>query len=838
MYKISLFNGAEKVILHHYSESEGAPKVINAKGKFGLNSVPSITIDVPAVHRAFNEFQEFKSHILVEDDKGNEVFYGRMINPSDSFNTGLSKLLIFEGELAYLNDSTIRPREWHNYSVKNFLREVLEEHNSQVEDYKKIYVGNVTVTSNLYRMSNYDKTLPFLLDRLPKRLGGFFVLRKVNGIKYLDYLLDTGSISKQAIIFGENMLDFQIDYDTTGIYTKLIPLGADMNDGTQDSKVGNRLNIKDINSGKDYIINNEAVSAYGLIETSNNWDDVTNAENLKRKGEAYLKEISKAKRSLKMKVADMYEINNTYEKYNLGDEIPVECKVFGVNEGFRIIEISLDLLNPMNNTYLFGNKIGTLTDKQIIMQNSQAKIESFFNENGLKSQYLEGTINLLSNNMRAMVDNADKHDGVAILFECLIPGDLYGATAIGTKGFMIAEELKADGTWNWRTFGTAKGFVADLIIAGTMLADRIRGGILESMDGSLRLDLTDTKNGIQFMKNGLRAININGNQLDFFDWDGLGEAIAKIYSTRFSSDEFKTGLAIANRKGSALSLAYEIEDGKYKSYITFDKDDILHEEAIQVNESVSFKNNTKFKEIEVLNFIKTLGLQSEDDIDNKLFRAVNAWVANKDLKSNRSISAVKDVIAGGKFKGELETNGYVKCYGLQGTDGDDNKLFGQNNSWIANKSFKVNENFAVVGTKNCIQETEHYGERLFYATEDCEPLFTDTGVSYTKSVENRYESIILLDNIYKESVDLTDYYVFLTKYGRGDIWVSEKTQDYFIIASEFPIKFNWKIEAKRKGYENDRLEEYINVLPNEEIINNEKDLVETPLDKLGGLMHE
>ena len=567
MYKITLVNGREKVLLHHYSNDPDSPKVLTAKGKFGLNSVPSLTLDIPAIHNAFNLFQEYKSHILVEDEENNEVFYGRMINPTDSFNNGISRLLIFEGELAYLNDSTIRPREWHDYSVKDFLREILEEHNSQVEEYKKIYLGNVTVSANLYRMANYDKTLPFLLDRLPKRLGGFFVLRKVNGIKYLDYLLDVGQTSNQAIVFGENMLDYQVECDTTSIYTKLVPLGADKSNGTQESKVGNRLTITEVNGGKDYLINEKAAAVYGLIETTNAWDDVTVASNLKRKGEEYLEEISKPKRSLKMKIADLHEINNNYDKYHIGDDVPVKCKVFGVDESFRIIEMAIDFLNPLNTTYTFGNKIGTLTDKQIIMQNSQAKIESFFNENGLLSNFLDGTINLLSNNMRAMVETADKHNGTAILFECKVPGDLYGAMAVGTKGFMIADELKADGSWNWKTFGTAKGFFADLIVAGTMLADRIRGGVLESIDGSIQLDLSDTSTGIQFKRNGKKAIDILGSIMKFYDWDGEGNSIGQIYSSRLNSDENVPGIVLANMNNSYISLAYEV-DGQVLSVYT------------------------------------------------------------------------------------------------------------------------------------------------------------------------------------------------------------------------------------------------------------------------------
>ena len=584
MYKITLVNGQKEILLHHYSNDPYAPKILNAKGKFGFNGVPSVTIEVPATHNAFNEFYELLSHIKIEDHNGVEIFYGRMINPSDSFNNGLSKILIFEGELAYLNDTTIRPREWHDYSVKDFLREVLEEHNSQVEDYKKIYLGNVTVTANLYRVADYENTLTFLLDRLPKRLGGFFVLRKVNGKNYLDYLLNVGKVSNQEIVFGENMLDYQTECDTTGIYTKVIPLGASKTDGTEENKVGNKLTINEVNNDKDYLINEKAAEIYGLIETTETWDDVTIASNLKQKGEEYLEEVSKPKRSLKMKVADMHEINIRYDKYNLGDEVPIKCNVFNVDERFRIIEMSIDFLNQLNTTYTFGNKFGTLTDNQLMMKNTQNKINSFFNENGLLSSYLEGTINLLSNNMRAMVNSADKHNGTAILFECKVPGDLYGAMAIGTKGFMIADELNADGTWNWRTFGTAQGFVADMIIAGSMIADRIKSGILMSMnektwinmddgtfnfadvlkliDGKLVLSHTNGEAGITLDKGGIKVTTYSAS-------NGM-EEVAKLIATSFAKDRNQNGLSICTTGyGDYIQIGYHQEDGTIKAAAYF-----------------------------------------------------------------------------------------------------------------------------------------------------------------------------------------------------------------------------------------------------------------------------
>ena len=114
-------------------------------------------------------------------------------------------------------------------------------------------------------------------------------------------------------------------------------------------------------------------------------------------------------------------------------------------------------------------------------------------------------------------------------------------------------------------------------------------------------------------------------------------------------------------------------------------------------------------------------------------------------------------------------------------------------------------NLTVSGSKNCVQETENFGKRLINAYETCDYYFGDIGESQTINGE----MIIWIDDIFKEIISTeTDYQVFITKYGRGDIWVEERTQDYFVVKSQNDIAFGWEIKGKRKGYEKYRLEEY------------------------------
>lgn len=112
---------------------------------------------------------------------------------------------------------------------------------------------------------------------------------------------------------------------------------------------------------------------------------------------------------------------------------------------------------------------------------------------------------------------------------------------------------------------------------------------------------------------------------------------------------------------------------------------------------------------------------------------------------------------------------------------------------------------AVSGSKNCVQDTESFGKRLINAYETCDYYFGDIGESQTINGE----MIIWIDDIFKEIISTeVDYQVFITKYGRGDIWVEERTQDYFVVKSENDINFGWEIKGKRKGYEKYRLEEF------------------------------
>jgi len=195
------------------------------------------------------------------------------------------------------------------------------------------------------------------------------------------------------------------------------------------------------------------------------------------------------------------------------------------------------------------------------------------NENGtVKGEYISGIIDAMTARVRASAQNAKKQADKAISFEDLDgQSESYGAMAIGTTGFVIAFERTEDGKdWDWRTFGTGRGFFADLIVAGTMLADRIRGGTLElggfdNKSGVLKILGKDGRPVGGWTNDGIVSndpadnygIWINNGIVYIYGKDGKLTGIIK-YLTTESGEE---GLILQSYGGKGNSSIFLCDDG-------------------------------------------------------------------------------------------------------------------------------------------------------------------------------------------------------------------------------------------------------------------------------------
>lgn len=197
--------------------------------------------------------------------------------------------------------------------------------------------------------------------------------------------------------------------------------------------------------------------------------------------------IDKPKVSLSVELAPLqnmkeYEEYKDLETVGLGDVVHCKHSKLGIVTDARVIELEYDCLARKNIQAVLGDYQYNYFNNVTSMVN---RIDTAIRPDGtVIGQQIQGIIDMAAAQMKLQSTKAKKQNVRAILFEDEDPeSPLYGAMCLGTKGFQIANKRTADGRdWDWSTFGNANGFFADLIVAGTMLADRIRGGELISME--------------------------------------------------------------------------------------------------------------------------------------------------------------------------------------------------------------------------------------------------------------------------------------------------------------------------------------------------------------------
>lgn len=187
---------------------------------------------------------------------------------------------------------------------------------------------------------------------------------------------------------------------------------------------------------------------------------------------------------------DLVMLQNTesYKEYAdlesvfLGDTVHCDHSVLDITTDGKVIELEYDSLRECVTSTVIGDYIYNYFDN---VTSVAQRIDKAITSDGMViGEQVKGIIDGIRAMMRTQANNAHPSPVRSMIFEDLVEGSpTYGALCLGTMGFQIANKRTADGKeWDWRTFGTGAGFFADLIVAGTMLADRIRAGKLQSQD--------------------------------------------------------------------------------------------------------------------------------------------------------------------------------------------------------------------------------------------------------------------------------------------------------------------------------------------------------------------
>ena len=431
-----------------------------------------------------------------------------------------------------------------------------------------------------------------------------------------------GSDNGVRVEFGYNLNEIEEDVNIEEVVTRIIPVGYDgiMLEGNApwvDSPLINKYT-----QPKMRVIEFSDIKLKESSEDEEGFDTIeeARAELIRQCNLLFDNGIDKPSVNYKI---DMINLANTtaYKDFkmlvevNKGDTVTCYIKHLDIDVKARVIDYERDLITGEYTYIELGNVVSNFFNEQADIQ---SKVNNILNSNGsVKAQTLEGTINAIQAQFKALKDVAQPQDVRAMLFEDRVEDSpTFGCMCIGTMGFEIASSFKP-GTkeWDFRTFGTGKGFIADHIIAGILSAVLIR-----NLDGSFEIDLSKP-GGALFKNNGKDAIKIENNAIKLYNWAKAGDYIGALTALARKNDNTKPMIGLVNDTDSAISIGYNSidKDGEeFKSYIELDKYGVLG----------NLNPITFLQDIGLLNRVLNIGKDNEHSIYNS--SSDNLCILHKD----------------------------------------------------------------------------------------------------------------------------------------------------------------------------------------------------------------
>lgn len=269
---------------------------------------------------------------------------------------------------------------------------------------------------------------------------------------------------------------------------------------TDTGGYGRKLTFGDINGGKDYVEDATALKTYGRPDGKGGFAHVfgkyknsscEDAGQLKSETQAYLDEHKIPGVTYEADVVDLVAMGRLWEGVGVGDDTQMVDGSFEPTlrcQG-RVTKQVIDMLGK-TRTVTLGNVTESIAD---ILQQQQQQITNLQNQSGSWDAVASTTPAFL----QQLIDSLNEQfnvNGMSYMHLSYQNGFIFSSvpldedgqpTATGgtamqlcSLGFRIADGTKSDGSYDWRTFGTGAGFVADWITTGTLLANLIKAGRL------------------------------------------------------------------------------------------------------------------------------------------------------------------------------------------------------------------------------------------------------------------------------------------------------------------------------------------------------------------------
>lgn len=361
MYIVTITNGNYNTVIHNDREKLYSGNIVK-----GINSIDSFTFSLLPSNVGFNLINEFTTLVSVYNtNKKRYDFYGRVLYTSTEMSESglIRKDVTCESYFGFLCDSQQTYVVEQNWTVTGLLNHIIDTHNSQVEEYKRFVIGEVSAdldpNDNLYIGIQRENTWKTIEEKLLKTLGGEIRFRVVDDVIYLDYLTQLGETKATKIEISRNMKAIAREKNPTEYVTRLIPLGAKLDENSEE-----RLDITSVNDGLNYIDDVTAIEVYGIHVAYVTFDDVTVASNLLSKGREWLAQNNKVQIKYSITALDLSLLGLDIDDFEVCNSHPIINGLLGIDDIARIIKENINVCEEIQSTIEVGENFKTLSDIQ------------------------------------------------------------------------------------------------------------------------------------------------------------------------------------------------------------------------------------------------------------------------------------------------------------------------------------------------------------------------------------------------------------------------------------------------------------------------------------------
>lgn len=604
-----------------------------------------------------------------------------------------------------------------------------------------------------------------------------------------------GSDNGVRVEFGYNLNEIEEDVNIEEVVTRIIPVGYDgiMLDGETpwvDSPLINKYT-----QPKMRVIEFSDVKVKESSDDEEGFDTIeeARAELIRQCNLLYENDIDKPTVNYKI---DMINLANTtaYKDFkmlvevNKGDTVTCYIKHLDIDVKARVIDYERDLITGEYTSIELGNAVSNFFNKQADIQ---SQVDNILNDNGsVNAGTVEGAINAIKTQFKALKDIAQPQDVRAIIFEDRVEDSpTFGCMCLGTMGFEIASSFKP-GTkeWDFKTFGTGQGFYADYIVAGVLNANLIKTGIIRALNGEswINLDTGEAQiTGELRSVNGDEWVGLNAGGLTFQDWHGQ-EQVLRVASANFTENRDMNGIVFAMPRYSDfigfshidkenLNDGWTTSDTQYNFLEMWSSDQLV--DGVQKNKGISFYARAFFNG----------GIRVKSASDNSYATITGTSTYNNGTGITKKLLGLygdNGVILGYKNADSLTARLIVSEECFAGT-GDTITSFG---NWNFQAYTLHNVKLANYTLTNTYANTE---TRTIAEVSALETNSTDNIRYVYKNITSEDNKIVL--NIPNEYLGRYYDIVGVAKFGFGDYAIISKEENRFIIETDREITMNIEI---------------------------------------------